>query len=220
MSHAIQGGQCGDSAITGTISKITAPYIELYAGSSNMGDVTIGAVASAIIGGTVSELTGGKFANGAITAAYAYIFNQVSARFIRSSGLLSVRDTETNQEASGQFFSGTGADDQIPAGRYAILQRGNKAGFRLEPYDSQFGDDIHNGTNQSLLRLHGPGRSIGCITACDASNWHPIKNLIRSTINTNITVNKYYSLEKSGLLFFRFKTGSETIKHYGDLEVK
>jgi hypothetical protein len=34
-------------------------------------------VIAATIGGTVSEATGGKFANGAQTAAFAYLFNQV-----------------------------------------------------------------------------------------------------------------------------------------------
>ena len=39
---------------------------------------------AAIVGGTVSRITGGKFANGAVTAAMAHLFNQeASARNMR-----------------------------------------------------------------------------------------------------------------------------------------
>jgi len=38
-------------------------------------DVYGGSIAQAVIGGTASELTGGKFANGAITAAFGYLYN-------------------------------------------------------------------------------------------------------------------------------------------------
>ena len=37
-------------------------------------------IAVAIVGGTVSEVTGGKFANGAVTAAMAFAFNELSSR--------------------------------------------------------------------------------------------------------------------------------------------
>jgi len=36
-------------------------------------------LATSVIGGTVSELTGGKFANGAVTAAMAYAFGEMAA---------------------------------------------------------------------------------------------------------------------------------------------
>lgn len=96
---------------------------------------------------------------------FEYLFNELShATFNRKSGQLYVRDADTGNEARGHFFSGTGSSDQIPTGDYAILQRGDQDGFRLKPYDSVFGNDKHDVTGQSLLRLHGPGRSNGCVT--------------------------------------------------------
>jgi murein DD-endopeptidase MepM/ murein hydrolase activator NlpD len=38
----------------------------------------MGTIASAILGGTASHLGGGKFANGAVTAAFGYVMNQIS----------------------------------------------------------------------------------------------------------------------------------------------
>ncbi len=34
----------------------------------------VGTVVAAVVGGTISELTGGKFVNGGLTAAFQYMF--------------------------------------------------------------------------------------------------------------------------------------------------
>lgn len=43
--------------------------------------IAIGTVAAAIAGGTVAEISGGNFANGAIAAAFTYLFNEVAGEF-------------------------------------------------------------------------------------------------------------------------------------------
>lgn len=156
-----------------------------------------------------------------MSGAVEYLFNHLSrATFNRQTGELYVRDADTGNEAKGLFFSGTGPNDQIPAGDYAILQRGDKDGFRLEPYDSVFGDDKHNGTGQTLLRLHGPGRSNGCVTARDATSWADVKALVQSTSTSLVTVQKYWSLTlPGGHLLMRIPTGTEQVKYYGRLKV-
>lgn len=65
-----------------------------------------------------------------------------------------------------QAFSGLSGDSSefggpIPLGDYDILERGHKDGFRLEPKDDPYGDDVHNETGRDNFRLHGPGGSIG-----------------------------------------------------------
>lgn len=47
-----------------------------YLDSKNVGDVTIGVAIHAVVGGTAAELGGGKFANGAQTGAFSYLFNE------------------------------------------------------------------------------------------------------------------------------------------------
>jgi hypothetical protein len=43
----------------------------------------------------------------------------------------------------------------------------------LEARDANYGNDIVDGTNpqQDLLRLHGPGRSYGCLNIADNDIW-------------------------------------------------
>lgn len=43
---------------------------------------SLGLAAAAVVGGTASELGGGKFANGAVSGAFSYLFNQLSESFI------------------------------------------------------------------------------------------------------------------------------------------
>jgi hypothetical protein len=54
-----------------------------------------------IIGGTTSEISGGKFANGAVTAAMAYAFNSLSQDFLRRNAT----QVETLRSESGESFS-------------------------------------------------------------------------------------------------------------------
>jgi RHS repeat-associated protein len=77
-SATIGGGDCKSAAITGGFTKAISPYVELYAGSDTLGQRVAGGVVASVIGGTVSELSGGKFANGAQSAAYIYLYNQLS----------------------------------------------------------------------------------------------------------------------------------------------
>lgn len=81
MSHAAVscassssgGGDCGAAAITGGFTKVIAPQIELFAGADTFAQRVTGGLISSLVGGTVSEFSGGKFANGAIAAAYVYM---------------------------------------------------------------------------------------------------------------------------------------------------
>ena len=54
----------------------------LPAGSNlDKGEISKGTVISAVIGGTASVISGGKFANGARTASFQYLFNQAGSAF-------------------------------------------------------------------------------------------------------------------------------------------
>jgi hypothetical protein len=216
MGASISGGDCGRGAVTAGFSELAIPTVQDFT-KNYYARVALMSAA----GGIGSRLAGGNFANGAVTGAFVYMFNELShARFNRKTGELYVRDADSGKEARGLFFSGTGESDQIPTGDYAILQRGDKDGFRLEPYDSIFGDDKHNGTGQSLLRLHGPGRSNGCVTACDATGWAEVKALVQNTSTSLVTVQRYWSLTlPGGYLLMRIPTGTEQLKYYGRLKV-
>ena len=62
-----------------------------------MGQLALGAVSASIVGGTASELTGGDFNNGALTAAYGYTSNYVAHAVFGGAilALVSSRDIGT-----------------------------------------------------------------------------------------------------------------------------
>ncbi|MDO9795199.1 hypothetical protein Q7542_13820, partial [Glaesserella parasuis] len=97
--------------------------------------------------------------------------------------------------------------------KYHILERqGNNDFFRLEPVDSNYGDDTHDATGRNEFRLHKPGRSIGCITSLDKENWEATNSFIR---NTEKTITQVNSKSRNP-----FKWGQkESIIKYGELTV-
>ena len=80
-SSVIQGGKFGQgfgsSFFTKMVSGNMKGFSEGIAGGANAVSRMIGAAGAALVGGTASVLGGGKFANGAQTAAIQYLFNEV-----------------------------------------------------------------------------------------------------------------------------------------------
>ncbi|MBN9409215.1 MAG: RHS repeat-associated core domain-containing protein [Burkholderiales bacterium] len=64
------GEKCGHGAMTAALSKAITSNLE------STGDIRIDTVRSAMIAGVISEVGGGKFANGAVMGAFQYLFNQ------------------------------------------------------------------------------------------------------------------------------------------------
>ena len=72
--EGIQGGNVFHGFMMGAVTGASGKYINSHAKSfGKLGKVA----ANAVIGGTVSEIGGGKFANGAITGAFAMLFNDM-----------------------------------------------------------------------------------------------------------------------------------------------
>ena len=77
----MQGGKFGHGFLSAGVSKAATPAVTTHINGAPAQAVTL-----AIVGGTVSEVTGGKFANGAITSAMAFAFNhQLSEQQNRDS---------------------------------------------------------------------------------------------------------------------------------------
>jgi RHS repeat-associated protein len=70
LSSMIQGGDCGKGALGAGVTQFLAGNVTVY-----VHDARLQLLAFSAIGGTVSKLTGGKFANGAMTGAFQYLFN-------------------------------------------------------------------------------------------------------------------------------------------------
>jgi hypothetical protein len=69
------GGSCKSGAIGSGVSAFASPGLN---GLGKEGKL----VASSVIGGIASRLSGGRFENGAITAAFGYLFNEAADRLV------------------------------------------------------------------------------------------------------------------------------------------
>jgi hypothetical protein len=68
-SAATSGGDCGRGAVTAGLTKATGAHLP------DSSSDAINTLKYAVIGGTVEVIGGGKFANGATTGAFQYLFN-------------------------------------------------------------------------------------------------------------------------------------------------
>ncbi|WP_248846343.1 T6SS effector amidase Tae4 family protein, partial [Pseudoalteromonas luteoviolacea] len=77
IAAVVNGGKFGHGFVSAGVTKGAGGVF--LPGGSNLSATQIvkGAIISAVIGGTVSEITGGKFSNGARTGAMQYVLNQV-----------------------------------------------------------------------------------------------------------------------------------------------
>src|SRR5690625_359134 len=72
----LQGRRCGHGLASAGITKIASPAIEFAANDNSFAEVTMATIA----GGSISSISGGKFANGAVTAAMSYAFGEIAQR--------------------------------------------------------------------------------------------------------------------------------------------
>ena len=126
---------------------------------------------------------------------------------------LFMKDSSTGAWAFVQAESGGKPfGDPIPAGYYSILERAGKASYyRLERHDSNYGDD-DTPEGRDELRLHGPGRTIGCVAVCTIPETNAIDRMLKSTRTGQVKVD-----DKS--IKGRLTGAKETLKSYGTLRV-
>jgi len=77
VSAAASGGSCRSGALSGAAGAAATPLANqvFQHPSENLGDYVGGTAATGVVGGLASVAGGGKFENGAVTAAFGYMFN-------------------------------------------------------------------------------------------------------------------------------------------------
>lgn len=80
-SAAASGGECAQGALAAAIGKSVSIGLESVYGPNGANwephEKVIGFIATSVAGGTASSLSGGTFANGAMTAAFGYLLNHM-----------------------------------------------------------------------------------------------------------------------------------------------
>lgn len=88
-----------------------------------------------------------------------------------------------------EFFSGSEDAPSIDSG-ICYIAEGRPGFYRLEPIDSVIGDD-RNEAGRGMFRLHVPGQSWGCLTACSSSDFESFDDMARSTSTGELSVYRY-----------------------------
>lgn len=121
----MSGGKFGHGFISAGVTKgVGGTFLP---GGSNLssGEIASGTAISAVIGGTVSSLTGGKFANGAQTGAFQYLFNQASVAIKQEFAKF--------KELWNEYPKGTNGRNARPSSdSYAINQCAIRVGVALD----------------------------------------------------------------------------------------
>jgi hypothetical protein len=71
ISASASGGSCGSGALS-------AGFAEGVGGNLPKSSAEVGVLEHAVLGGVGSMIGGGKFANGSVTGAFGYLFNQLA----------------------------------------------------------------------------------------------------------------------------------------------
>ncbi len=79
LSAVAGGGKCGAGALAAGVSAGATPF---YHTGSDAGNIAV----AGLVGGAASKLGGGSFSDGAVTAAFGYMFNQAMSRARAAAG--------------------------------------------------------------------------------------------------------------------------------------
>jgi len=127
ISSKLQGGNFARGFASAGAAQTAAPAVDQLEFNSEALDDTLGKGArvatAAAIGGTVSELGGGKFANGAVTGAFSRLYNEEAAhRDLENSD---IKNLDKAAGAEFQRLSKLSTDQQVD-----LL---NASGLNLNP---------------------------------------------------------------------------------------
>jgi RHS repeat-associated protein len=87
LSSVASGGSCQSGALSGAAGAAATPLVnQVFDPSRGVGDLIGGTAATGVVGGLASVAGGGKFENGAITAAFGYMYNN-AAGALRGAGI-------------------------------------------------------------------------------------------------------------------------------------
>jgi len=124
MVHAGQGGKFGAGFASGFVSS------SLSVGNKGYGNIYSRTAIMAVVGGTTSVITGGKFANGAESGAFVHLFNAEGGFSKISEGISSLGDSITSfmkEHVGGNFmahFILVGVHGHATAETYSLCVRG------------------------------------------------------------------------------------------------
>ncbi|MGB0185152.1 MAG: glycoside hydrolase family protein, partial [Opitutales bacterium] len=194
----LQGGDFGSSFLSGFTGSIAGSMINAksgdksFFGAKNEGGKYLvrRTVAAAVVGGTTSEIAGGKFANGAMSAAMVHLLNHEISDAVDPSEL-STSEEGIDFIAEHEGFSPTVYNDQ--AGHPTIGFGHKLTPSELKQYraGNLFGNGISRAEGKRLLAL-----DVGVA-----------ENAVRAAVNVPVTQCQF-----DALVSFTYNVGGENLR--------
>lgn len=184
-SAAAQGGDFKEGFMAAAVTQAVSQVVGTKVFGANVEDIGVrikNAAAAAVVGGTTSVLTGGKFANGAITGAFSRMFND----------LVISRDKVTLEEKLSKFVKGKVDSD----GNWAFTLDGGVADLTINS-DGEIGG--------SLGFLNGSGTLVEGLQSIGVSKYGA--SLTISEIDVKTGAFDYSVKYTKSILGFEFSTG-------------
>ena len=182
----LQGGKFGHGFLSAGFSKFA-----MSNAGFNYNDVSTNAIIgrttiAAVIGGTASKISGGKFGNGAATAAMAQFFNQEASNYKEKTGKSFISLLNNNEKGFQQMIGRPqGIDDE--AGILEVYSHGSsesvidsRTGERIELTVDQLSDVIRE---SGMWKEGMPIKLCSCYTG-DGVN--PIAQQLSNSLNTTV----------------------------------
>ena len=152
VAAELQGGKFGHGFVSAGLSSLAGNIGPVDSGAS-IGNVDVGQVAvDAVVGGTISEVTGGKFANGARSAAYASILRQLTspARVKKNE-----QDRETDNGPKSNEENLLDDSAEVPSSDFMLSEAGGD-----DIYDNMYDSLSVEGDAEILLASKGGKQNI------------------------------------------------------------
>src|SRR5262249_41120886 len=109
-----QGGQCGPAALSGAVGSFAGPLVNTLPFQAAL-------VANAALGGAASVAAGGRFDNGAITAAFGYLFNHVGHMLVGTDAHFQLLRYLEGRDGPGVWSGNSPLDGLFGGGRPDLI---------------------------------------------------------------------------------------------------
>ncbi|RZM74390.1 hypothetical protein C3B51_19725 [Pseudoalteromonas rubra] len=158
----LQGGKFGHGFFSAGLTKGAQ-----IAGLVSMDNVVIGTAQSMVISGTISQLTGGKFANAAVTGAFQYLYNARGgkgfAKFGKDLGRLFSGDNRTTNQKIVEYAAElmdagfTAEEAEIRATKKYSVSKSVKVSHSKHPETAKHIEDAQAAGHPQTLTINRAG---------------------------------------------------------------
>lgn len=214
--NRLQGGKFGHGFISAGFTEALSPAIGQIGDGKSFASILGRTAASAAIGGTASELSGGRFANGARTAAFQQLFNEtVHEGFFQEAGRSVGNVLQDYGSSFNNWITSPTVVDSIAGlgdGASFGISSGIREAFDIGDVDTTSSEYLASRLTGSIL---APTARLGYIVSVGRLRFlsaTPANAIIASSTRNSL---KWYFRGQFARFFRDYKPFSSVVQRYG-----